>query len=556
MKIGVKILAGFTAVTALTVGLGLYNLAKQNEVQTRTAAMADHDIQTARLIRQIASAHHHMLAVREEAVARAAMRKAGLRAEDPSDSEGQYRRVKDQSGKLLSALESAAAEYQKGAKSSDRAAQWGRMRQTALETRQALDEVVAEVESRFQFLNRGDWNQIIARTPVLERLRAVLESKTDSLGQQVERQIDLGQRLQMEIFKQARFSTLAALALAVLLGAGAGWVIYRAIVGPLSGFVQVIERVGQGDLTQQAPAGGKDELGDMGRSLNRMIVALRDVAGQTREVTENLNAATAEILASTQQQAASAGEQAAAVQQTNATIVEMNQSGTQITERARQVAAAAESTSAAAGSGLQAVENTTHTMESIREQAEMLAENVVALSEKTQAVGEIIASVNDIAEQSHLLALNAAIEAAAAGEHGRSFSVVAVEIKNLADQSKQATVQVRSILGEIQKGINSSVMLTEEAVKRVESGKQQADVAGRAIRQLIESVQQSIQAFQQIAAGANQQQIGLDQMAQAVRNISVASSQNNAGTRQLEKAAADLNGMAQHLRRTVERYQV
>ena len=101
---------------------------------------------------------------------------------------------------------------------------------------------------------------------------------------------------------------------------------------------------------------------------------------------------------------------------------------------------------------------------------------IVALSEKTQAVGEIISSVNDISERTHLLALNAAIEAAAAGENGRSFAVVASEMKTLADQAKDATLQVRSILGDIQRGINSSVMLTEEAVKRVAAGKERTDI--------------------------------------------------------------------------------
>jgi methyl-accepting chemotaxis protein len=195
-------------------------------------------------------------------------------------------------------------------------------------------------------------------------------------------------------------------------------------------------------------------------------------------------------------------------------------------------------------------------METIREQAEAVAENVVSLSERTQAIGEIISTVNDLAEQSHLLALNAAIEAAAAGEHGRSFSVIASEVKNLADQSREATVQVRSILGDIQKGINSSVMLTEEAVKRVDSGKQQADVADRTIREMAESIQQSVQAFQQIVAGANQQQIGFTQVMQAVRDIGQASQQTASSTRQLEKAAVNLTALGQQLQKAVERYRI
>jgi methyl-accepting chemotaxis protein len=335
-----------------------------------------------------------------------------------------------------------------------------------------------------------------------------------------------------------------------------GVLIQRSITLPLAQFMQFVARVGEGDLTHEARISTADELGELAQHLDQMVSGLKDVAGQTRMATENLNSAAAEILASTQQQAAGTGEQAAAIQQTTSTMEEVTQSGVQISERAKQVAASAEATSAAGNSGLQAVENTARTMEAIREQAEAVAENVVSLSERTQAIGEIISTVNDLAEQSHLLALNAAIEAAAAGEHGRSFSVIASEVKNLADQSREATVQVRSILGDIQKGINTSVMLTEEAVKRVESGKRQADVADRTIREMTENIQQSVQAFQQIVAGASQQQIGFTQVMMAIRDIGQASQQSATSTRQLEKAALNLTALAQQLQKAVERYRV
>jgi methyl-accepting chemotaxis protein len=357
----------------------------------------------------------------------------------------------------------------------------------------------------------------------------------------------------------AEFSSRAMIIgglLVIVLVSVVGLLVQRSITGPLTTFMQFVERVGKGDLTQQANISSADELGELGKCLDQMVVGLKDVAAQARFATENLASASAEILASTQQQAASTGEQAAAVQQTTITMEEVTQSGAQISERAKQVAASAEATASASHAGLQAMENTTRTMEGIGEQAEAVAENVVSLSEKTQAIGEIIATVNDIAEQSHLLALNAAIEAAAAGEHGRSFSVIASEVKNLADQSREATVQVRGILGDIQKGINSSVMLTEEAVKRVESGKQQADVANRTIRTMTDSIQQSVQAFQQIVAGSNQQQIGFTQVMQAVRDIGQASQQTAASTQQLEKAAVNLTALSQQLQKAVERYRL
>ena len=243
-----------------------------------------------------------------------------------------------------------------------------------------------------------------------------------------------------------------------------------------------------------------------------------------------MNAAAAEIMASTQEQAASTKEQAATVQEITTTMEEVSQSGAQISDKAKQVAAAAEATSAASNAGLQAVQDTTRTMEAIREQVEEVAGNIVALSEKTQAVGEIIATVNDIAERSNLLALNAAIEAAAAGEQGNRFSVVANEMKNLADQAKESTVQVRTILGDIQKGINSSVMFTEEAVKRVESGKQQADVTEQTIRQMARTTLESVQAFEQIIGAGNQQQIGFEQVAQGMKDIRQAAGQTATAT--------------------------
>ena len=94
-----------------------------------------------------------------------------------------------------------------------------------------------------------------------------------------------------------------------------------------------------------------------------------------------------------------------------------------------------------------------------------IAETILALSEQTQQIGDIIATVNDIADQSNLLALNAAIEAARAGEAGKGFAVVAGEVRSLAEQSRQATAQVKEILGDIQKATNTAVMVTEEGTK-------------------------------------------------------------------------------------------
>jgi len=171
-----------------------------------------------------------------------------------------------------------------------------------------------------------------------------------------------------------------------------------------------------------------------------------------------------------------------------------------------------------------------------------------------QAVGEIVATVTDIAEQVNLLSVNAAIEAARAGDQGKGFSVVAQEIKSLAEQSKQATSQVRTILNEVQKGISAAVMVTEQGSKAADAGVKQAAEAGQAIKVLTDSVTESAQAATQIAASSQQQTVGMDQVVDAMENIKKASAESLSSTKQVEISASDLNKLSQKLKDLVSKF--
>lgn len=342
--------------------------------------------------------------------------------------------------------------------------------------------------------------------------------------------------------------------LTLLICIGLGIAINRLVVRPLLRVMGYVERVGEGDLTGRIEGRADGEVGRLAATLSATVSGLSDFARTNRAATSDLNAAAAEIRASAQQQAASVEEQFAAVQETAATVDEITHSGAQISKRASEVIATAQATARTSRQGLRAVSDTAQAMDAIREQAEAVAGNIVGVSEKTQAIGEIIESVNDISERTHLLALNAAIEAAAAGESGRSFAVVASEMKLLADQAKAATGQVRAILGEIQRGINTSVMLTEEAVKRSAVGKTRSDTTQRTIEEITARFEENVQTFQQIVASTNQQQLGIEQVMGALQNIRQASQQTAAGTRQVETASANMTELAQALMALAERY--
>lgn len=329
------------------------------------------------------------------------------------------------------------------------------------------------------------------------------------------------------------------------------------ITEPLATLTRLSTRIADGDLGTKPdiPATG-DEIEILAASFDSMGRSLRSQIEEIRKGSELLSAAIGEIGASIQEQAASAKEEAATIQEITTTMQEIQQSGSEISQRAKEVSIGAESTLDAGEDGLEAVRKTSESMERIRDQVEEVAEKIVGLSEKTQAIGEIVATVNEIAEQSNILAINASIEAASAGENGNRFSVVAQEMKHLADQAKSSTRMVRGILEEIQKGINTSVMLTEEAVKRTESGRAQASLAQTNIHKLAEQIRGSVQTFGQIIAGTGQQQIGINQVVQGMQDIKQAVQQTVAGITQLEQATRSLGEMGSNLRASIARYKL
>ncbi len=273
----------------------------------------------------------------------------------------------------------------------------------------------------------------------------------------------------------------------------------------------------------------------------------RAVSDPLRETTGVLASSAAEILAATTQQASGASESSASVTETMSTVEEVTQTAQQAAERARTVADSARRAADIGRTGQRAVEGSVGGMTAVREQVEAIAASILTLAEQAQAIGEIIATVNDIAEQTNLLALNAAVEAARAGEHGRGFAVVASEVKNLAQQSKKATVQVRQILGEIQRATSGAVMNTEQGTRQVASTERQVQEAGETIRTLAEAVAESAQAAAQIMASAGQQALGMTQIREAMANIHETTQQNLASTKQAERAAHDLNALGLRL---------
>jgi methyl-accepting chemotaxis protein len=264
------------------------------------------------------------------------------------------------------------------------------------------------------------------------------------------------------------------------------------------------------------------------------------------------SSSTAEMLAVVSQVAAGAVQTATAISEAATTVDEVRQTSLLSSQKATAVADTAQEAEAVAGEGVQVVTDAIENLKAISAQMAEAAECVVRLSEQTEAVSEIISASNDIAEQSNLLSVNASIEAAKATEAGKGFAVVADEIKNLAQQSKQAVMQVRTILLDIQKATSAAVMAAERSCKMVEDHAANAIHSHKTIQTLGDGVVAASQAAAQIVASSQQQLVGMDQISEAMASIDQASSQNAAGARQMEAEVRHLNELAISLRAMID----
>jgi len=329
------------------------------------------------------------------------------------------------------------------------------------------------------------------------------------------------------------------------------------VVNPLKVSVLAAERIASNDLSVKLSSDDrKDEVGSLFRAFREMVDNLRRNVQEMNEGVSLLGSSASQILAATTQVAAGTAETSTAISETTTTVEEVQQASKQSALKAKNVADSAQRVVQVSQNGQKAVEETVKSMNRISEQMDLIAQTVVKLSEQSQSIGGIIASVTDIADQSNLLAVNAAIEAANAGEHGKGFAVVAQEIKNLAGQSKQSTMQVRNILNDIQKATSAAVMATEQGSKAVESGVTQSLQAGEAIRILGDSSNEAFQAATQIVASSQQQVIGMDQIGMAMQNINQAGTETAVSMIQSEKSARNMHELGQKLKAMVERFKL
>jgi methyl-accepting chemotaxis protein len=264
-----------------------------------------------------------------------------------------------------------------------------------------------------------------------------------------------------------------------------------------------------------------------------------------------LASSSSQISATIEQQERIASQQAASVNETTTTMDELEASCRQAAEQAKAALTAAQQALGLAQGGTQAVEETLEGMFTLEKKVGAIAEQIVYLSEQADQIGSISQLVSDLANKTNMLALNSSVEAVRAGEHGKGFSVVANEIRKLADQSEKSAEKISTLVSEIQSAINSTVMVTDEGTKTVATGVDTARKTNQAFAGVADAVNKVVLNNQQISLNLKQQVDAMQQIVEAMETVNKGAKETASGISQTKSGTEQLNEAALVLKRIV-----
>lgn len=320
--------------------------------------------------------------------------------------------------------------------------------------------------------------------------------------------------------------------------------------------LDIVEAVDRGDLSREIKSIGQGEIVQLSDSINKMLSELRKLIKQVQEVGLHLGSAGNELFATAQQLSTGSTEQASSIAEITATVEELATTSGQIAENSDSVVKVAEEAFRSVRGGQESVNNVINNMVDIRDKVKEGCKRILALGEKSQRIGDVLEIINHIADETKLIAFNAAIEASRAGEFGKGFSVVAVEVRKLAENVVESTKTIKEIVSEIQSLANSSVMATEEQTRKVEQGVELTQKAGESISEILDMVEHTTKSAKQISIATQQQRTASEQIVQTMREVAEVSKQSAAGSKQTANAASELSTLAEDLKQMIGKFKV
>lgn len=333
--------------------------------------------------------------------------------------------------------------------------------------------------------------------------------------------------------------TLAALALLAI-------VILELYI-PFKNTINAIERFSKGDLGSRAKIYFRDETGKVSILLNHLVDNFEHIIEQLHRTGIQLTTSTTEIAAAAKQQEVTVGEQEATTKEIAVTAGEISATAKEFARTINSISQAAEQTSVLATSGKEGLTQMESIMRQMVEASATIASRLSVLNEKAGSITSVVTTIAKVADQTNLLSLNASIEAEKAGEMGRSFAVIAREIRRLADQTANATVDIEKMVNEMGSAVSAAVMGVDKFSEEIRSGVNQVTRIGELLSQIIEQVQGLTTSFENVNQGMRNQTLGAEQINEMINQLSDVAQQTSASIRQFHNAIEQLNKAARDM---------
>lgn len=341
--------------------------------------------------------------------------------------------------------------------------------------------------------------------------------------------------------------TLLIAIIAFLLGIA----VMESITAPLNQMMKAAISIGNGDLSVRVPVIYDDEVGKVAKAFNKMADSIQDLIKQLHWAGIQLSTSTTEIAATAKQQEITALEQESTTKQIAVTAKEISATTGDFAKTMKDISDTAEKTSSLAIVGKDGLLQMEMIMRQMVEAASNIAAKLAVLNEKATIITGVVTTIAKVADQTNLLSLNAAIEAEKAGEHGRSFSVIAREIRRLADQSANATLDIEKMVNEMVSAVSAGVTGVDKFTAEINTGVNQVNTASEQLSKIIEQVQQLTSSFEIVNQGMQGQALRATQINDSILQLSETAQQTSASIHQFQKSIEQLNNAARGLQSIV-----
>ncbi len=318
---------------------------------------------------------------------------------------------------------------------------------------------------------------------------------------------------------------------------------------------ELVSLVRDGDLTQWSGRTVPDAaLGPLFEGIGRVIETLRTFVREMHGAGLKLTSSANEVLAASTQHESSSTEQAAAIHETTATMEELKHASTQIAENAGAVARVAEETLGSARSGRGAISEFIQAMQQIRADSAAVADSIAKLSKRVERIGTVVEVIDEIADRSDLLALNAALEGSRAGEAGKGFSIVAAEMRRLAENVLDSTKEIKNLITEIREATAAAAGAAEASRGATQQGEKLGAVAAQAVEGILAGVQETSDAARVINLATQQQRTATEQVVASMAEVEDVTRQTTIASKQATAAAAEMTKLSGRLNELIKRF--